>query len=47
MSSTQTQIIASIDAADGVIDMDIWITQDRGYKAAELQESYAIGEIPY
>ena len=23
-----------------------WITQDRGYKSAELQESYAIGEIP-
>jgi len=40
------QIIATIDAADGVIDMDIWITQDRGYKSAELQESYAIGEIP-
>ena len=40
------QVIATIDAADGVIDMDIWITQDRGYKAAELQESYAIGEIP-
>jgi DNA-directed RNA polymerase subunit alpha len=40
------QVIATIDAADGVIDMDIWITQDRGYKPAELQESYAIGEIP-
>jgi DNA-directed RNA polymerase subunit alpha len=40
------QIIATIDSANGVIDMDIWITQDRGYKPAELQESYAIGEIP-
>jgi DNA-directed RNA polymerase subunit alpha len=40
------QIIATIDSADGVIDMDIWITQDRGYKPAELQESYSIGEIP-
>jgi DNA-directed RNA polymerase subunit alpha len=29
-----------------VIDMDLWITQDRGYKPAELQESYSIGEIP-
>jgi DNA-directed RNA polymerase subunit alpha len=40
------QLIATIDAPDGVMDMDIWITQDRGYKPAELQESYAIGEIP-
>lgn len=40
------QVIATIDSADGVIDMDIWITQDRGYKPAELQESYSIGEIP-
>lgn len=40
------QIIATIDSPNGVIDMDIWITQDRGYKPAELQESYAIGEIP-
>ena len=34
------QVIATIDSPDGVIDMDIWITQDRGYKPAELQESY-------
>lgn len=40
------QVIATIDAPDGVIDMDLWITQDRGYKPAELQESYSIGEIP-
>jgi DNA-directed RNA polymerase subunit alpha len=40
------QIIATIDGPDGVIDMDLWITQDRGYKPAELQESYSIGEIP-
>ena len=40
------QVIATIDAADGVMDMDLWITQDRGYKPAELQESYSIGEIP-
>jgi DNA-directed RNA polymerase subunit alpha len=40
------QVIATIDSPDGVIDMDIWITQDRGYKPAELQESYSIGEIP-
>jgi DNA-directed RNA polymerase subunit alpha len=40
------QVIATIDAPEGVIDMDLWITQDRGYKPAELQESYSIGEIP-
>jgi DNA-directed RNA polymerase subunit alpha len=37
------QMIATIDGPDGVIDMDLWITQDRGYKPAELQESYSIG----
>ncbi len=40
------QVIATIDSPDGVIDMDLWVTQDRGYKPAELQESYSIGEIP-
>src|SRR3954471_11344291 len=40
------QVIATIDSPDGVIDMDIWVTQDRGYRPAELQESYSIGEIP-
>ena len=40
------QPIATIDSPDGVIDMDIWVTQDRGYRPAELQESYSIGEIP-
>lgn len=40
------QVIATIDAPDGVMDMDLWITQDRGYKPAEMQESYSIGEIP-
>ena len=40
------QLVATIDGPDGVIDMDLWITQDRGYKPAELQESYSIGEIP-
>ena len=45
-SSIPSRSIATIDSPDGVIDMDIWITQDRGYKPAELQESYSIGEIP-
>jgi DNA-directed RNA polymerase subunit alpha len=40
------QVIATIDSPDGVIDMDIWVTQDRGYKPAELQETFSIGEIP-
>src|SRR3954471_14628261 len=40
------QPLATIDSPDGVIDMDIWVTQDRGYRPAELQESYSIGEIP-
>lgn len=40
------QVIATIDGPDGVIDMDLWITRDRGYKPAEMQESYSIGEIP-
>jgi len=39
-------VIATIDSPDGVMDMDLWITQDRGYKPAELQDSYSIGEIP-
>lgn len=45
---TPDQVIATIDAPDGVLDMDIWITRDRGYRPAETQqtESYALGEIP-
>jgi DNA-directed RNA polymerase subunit alpha len=40
------QIIATIDSADGVLDMDIWVTRDRGYRPAEMQETYSLGEIP-
>ncbi len=40
------QVIATIDAPDGVLDMDIWVTRDRGYRPAEAQETYALGEIP-
>jgi DNA-directed RNA polymerase subunit alpha len=40
------QVIATIDAPDGVLDMDIWVTRDRGYRPAELQETYSLGEIP-
>ena len=40
------QVIATIDAPDGVLDMDIWVTQDRGYRPAEMQETYSLGEVP-
>ena len=26
--------------------MDIWVTRDRGYRPAEAQETYSLGEIP-
>lgn len=40
------QVIATIDAPEGVLDMDIWISQDRGYRPAEMQETYSLGEVP-
>ena len=40
------QPIATIDSPDGALDMDIWISRDRGYRPAELQETYSLGEIP-
>ncbi|MGI9252871.1 MAG: DNA-directed RNA polymerase subunit alpha, partial [Thermomicrobiales bacterium] len=43
---TPDQVIATIDSPDGVLDMDIWINRDRGYKPAEQQETYSLGEIP-
>jgi DNA-directed RNA polymerase subunit alpha len=43
---TPDQVIATIDSPDGVLDMDIWVTRDRGYRPAELQETYSLGEIP-
>ncbi len=43
---TPDQVIATIDKPDGVLDMDIWVTQDRGYRPAEQQETYSLGEIP-
>ena len=45
---TPDQVIATIDAPDGVLDMDIWISRDRGYRPAETQrtETYSLGEIP-
>ena len=43
---TPDQVIATIDSPDGVLDMDIWVTRNRGYRPAELQETYSLGEIP-
>lgn len=40
------QVLATIDSPDGVLDMDIWLTRDRGYRPAELQETFSLGEIP-
>lgn len=40
------QIIATLDGADAVLDMDLWISRNRGYQPAEAQEIVALGEIP-
>lgn len=40
------QPIATLTAPEAVLDMDLWITRDRGYRPAEAQETYSLGEIP-
>jgi len=40
------QVIATLDGQDAVLDMDLWVSRDRGYRPAEAQESLALGEIP-
>jgi DNA-directed RNA polymerase subunit alpha len=40
------QVIATLDGPDAVLDMDIWVARDRGYRGAESQETYSLGEIP-
>jgi DNA-directed RNA polymerase subunit alpha len=40
------QPIATLTSADAVLDMDIWINRGRGYRAAESQETFALGEVP-
>jgi DNA-directed RNA polymerase subunit alpha len=40
------QPIATLDGPDSVLDMDLWISRDRGYRPAEAQETFALGEIP-
>jgi DNA-directed RNA polymerase subunit alpha len=40
------QPIATLTSPDAVLDMDIWINRGRGYRAAESQETFALGEVP-
>ena len=40
------QVLATLDEADAVLDMDIWVSRDRGYRPAEAQEIHQLGEIP-
>lgn len=39
-------VIATADSDDATIEMDLVVSIGRGYKQAELQEAFAIGEIP-
>jgi DNA-directed RNA polymerase subunit alpha len=38
--------LATLDGPDAVLDMDLWVSRDRGYRPAEAQETLALGEIP-
>ena len=40
------QPIATLEASDAVLDMDLWVTSGSGYRAAETQEVLSLGEIP-
>jgi DNA-directed RNA polymerase subunit alpha len=40
------QVIATLTSPGATLDMDLWISQNRGYRPAEHQESDALGEIP-
>lgn len=40
------QVIATLTGSDAILDMDLWISRDRGYRPAEHQEAYSIGQIP-
>jgi DNA-directed RNA polymerase subunit alpha len=39
-------VIATVDADDATIEMDLVIASGRGYQPAEAQEAFSIGEIP-
>ncbi len=40
------QAIATLTAPDAVLDVDLWVNRGRGYREAESQETFALGEIP-
>ena len=40
------QPIATLEAADAVLDMDLWVTAGSGYRPAETQDVLSLGEIP-
>ena len=40
------QVIATLTGSDAILDMDLWVSRDRGYRPAEHQEAYSIGQIP-
>lgn len=40
------QAIATLTSADAVLDVDLWVNRGRGYREAESQETFALGEIP-
>lgn len=40
------QVIATIDSPSASVEMDLVIAAGRGYRPAEAQENFAIGEIP-
>jgi DNA-directed RNA polymerase subunit alpha len=40
------QAIATLTAPDAVLDVDLWVNRGRGYREAEAQDTFALGEIP-
>ncbi|MCO5221336.1 MAG: DNA-directed RNA polymerase subunit alpha [Thermomicrobiales bacterium] len=40
------QAIATLTAPDAVLDVDLWVNRGRGYREADAQETFALGEIP-
>lgn len=40
------QPIATLEAADAVLDMDLWVTSGSGYRPADTQDIMSLGEIP-
>jgi DNA-directed RNA polymerase subunit alpha len=38
--------IATLTSPDAVLDVDLWVNRGRGYREAEAQETFSLGEIP-